>query len=564
MEVLCRIFSNHISFISSRRRQVAPASLHQFSIAAVAILSLFTGNAIAQTANSPKTVLIVVNDAYHAEAGTNGVPAGVYVGQHYAAMRHVPASNILHLNIPYAGWQADGQWHGMEYDANQFISYADYLSYIQTPVQEYLAQNPNILYIVTTYGVPVMLADTVWRVSVDSLLAAMYSGVPPNAQWPLPNPYQDLTANGTPVHFANWSNPFGYRMCLVTRLDGPSAVIAAELVDKAMQAENTVTHNSGVAYFDYIGDPPSDAGYYPTDQTMLNAYNTAVELGIPAVLNNQSITGHMIQSAPNSSWVWGWYGSITSAYSSPIEGAIGSQATSYTCNSIRDGGEPGDSNWCAYFLNQGFAATWGATGEPNAQGVATGDSFFGHFWHGYNFAEAAYLANPYNNWMMTFIGDPLYAPQAFAGMPEAWGSLVSEQSGLCLDVRGQSAASGAVVQQWPCWNGRNQQWQFTPVANGYFTITSQQTGMLLTVANASTANGAPIVMQSKQSWFEPPPNQLWSVSAPDANGRRSIISAHSCACLDDTGFSAQPGAAMQQWACWGGPTQKWLFTPIGQ
>jgi uncharacterized protein (TIGR03790 family) len=364
----------------------------------------------------PSTVLVLVNDAYLPESGTNGLGASVFVGEHYAEIRNIPASNIVHLNIPYAGWQSDGQWHGMEYDGYQFLPYADYLTYIETPVKDYLAQNgltDKILYVVTTYGVPVMLGDTVWRESIDSLLSIMNSGIKPTAGWET-NPYQDTTATGSPAHFAQWVNPRGYKMYLVTRLDGPNAIIAASLVDKAVQAEETLSKSSGVGYFDFVGYSASNSGYYPLDQTMLSAYNTAVNNGITAVLNNQAESGHPIDAGPNSAWVWGWYvPSVTNAYPTPTIGAVGSQATSYTCNSIRDGGLPGDSNWCVYFLLNGFTATWGATGEPYTIGIATGDSLFGHFWRGYNFAEASYLANPFNNWMMVFIGDPLYAPKRF-------------------------------------------------------------------------------------------------------------------------------------------------------
>jgi uncharacterized protein (TIGR03790 family) len=569
MGVFYKIFSLHASFIPSQCRRITLARFNRLAVVVFAILTLFCINAMAQSANDPNTVLVVVNDVYRSEAGTNGKPASVYVGEHYAAMRNIPASNILHLKIPYAGYQADGQWHGMEYDANQFISYADYLRYIQAPIQAYLADHPQILYIVTTYGVPVMLADTVWRVSIDSLLTAMYSGVAPSPYTPMLNPYRDPSATGSPAHFADWTNPGAYRMCLVTRLDGPSAGIAAALVDKAIQAESTVNFDSGMAYFDYIGDPPGAGVYYKLDQTVANAYHTAVDMGIPAVLNTQDASGHSIKSGPNSSWVWGWYvATIDNAYSSPVPGAIASQATSYTCNSVRDGGDPGATNWCVYFLKQGFTATWGATGEPYAWGIATGDSFFGHFWRGYNFAEAAYLANPYNNWMMTFIGDPLYSPHAFAiggsasTPPNGWGNLVPEASGFCLDVRGKSTAPGAIVQQWPCWNGANQQWEFTSLPDGRYTIRSRQSGLLLTVADASTANGAAITMQPNHGWFAPPANQLWSVGAPDANGRRAIISANSDSCLDDPGSSTKPGTAMQQSTCSGGPTQKWLFVPV--
>jgi uncharacterized protein (TIGR03790 family) len=86
-----------------------------------------------------------------------------------------------------------------------------------------------------------------------------------------------------------------------------------------------------------------------------------------------------------------------------VPGAIGSQLTSYTANSIRT-----VTQWCPYFLQQGITATWGAVSEPYAQGYAWGDSLFNHIWHGYNFAESSYIANPYLNWKMVFIGDPLY------------------------------------------------------------------------------------------------------------------------------------------------------------
>jgi hypothetical protein len=61
----------------------------------------------------------------------------------------------------------------------------------------------------------------------------------------------------------------------------------------------------------------------------------------------------------------------------------------------------------------GTYSTWGATGERYTTGHANGDVLFGHFWRGYNFAESAYLANPFLNRMMVFMGDPLYAPRAF-------------------------------------------------------------------------------------------------------------------------------------------------------
>ncbi len=48
--------------------------------------------------DDPATVLIMVNDATPPEAGTNGIGASIWVGQHYAAARGIPTSNIFHMN----------------------------------------------------------------------------------------------------------------------------------------------------------------------------------------------------------------------------------------------------------------------------------------------------------------------------------------------------------------------------------------------------------------------------------------------------------------------------------
>ena len=124
----------------------------------------------------------------------------------------------------------------------------------------------------------------------------------------------------------------------------------------------------------------------------------------------------MPKQAPNALFIWGWYSGVHDAYT-VVPGAIAAQLTSYTANSIRSGGIPEQDNaWVPYFLRLGVTASWGPTGEPYQTGFALGDILFGHFWRGYNFAESSYLANPNLNWMMIFIGDPLYSPQVFGSV----------------------------------------------------------------------------------------------------------------------------------------------------
>ncbi len=362
-------------------------------------------------AEDPSTVLILVNDATPPEDGTGASGASVYVGEYYAAKRAVPAQNILHLNVN-AGIDPRS-WDG------EFVTFATFDTQIRQPVKAFLESNGlknKIKYIVPTYGIPnaihtspVMLDGPMPQYfpsegfSVDSYLASLYSGTDDLF---LTNPYAISDPAYMRAHFRSWTNPLGWPMYLVTRLDGPSAIVAAGLVDKALQAEVGLSPTSGTGYFDWQNSGTT------TDQTMKRAYDQAVQRAFPAVLNDQSITGNLIQNAPNTLWAWGWYsGSTDCDCYSFVNGALGAQLTSYTAIRIRSYG-PG--TWVPVWLNAGITATWGATSEPYTSGYAKGDNLLNHFWMGYNFAESAYLAAPALNWMMVFIGDPLYSPPIFA------------------------------------------------------------------------------------------------------------------------------------------------------
>jgi uncharacterized protein (TIGR03437 family) len=201
-------------------------------------------------------------------------------------------------------------------------------------------------------------------------------------------------------------------MYLVTRLDGPDVQIAAGLIDKAIHAEVNLKATDGIGYFDWRHIGSAKDPYYAADQTMINAYNFAKERGFKSVLNdNGSSVAKMIHDAPNALWAWGWYSSASTwdGYQF-VEGAVGAQFTSYSANSVQTM-LPGA--WVPVWLKAGITATWGATGEPYTAGYAPGDNLLNHFWTGYNFAESAYLAAPYLNHMMVFVGDPLYAPKIF-------------------------------------------------------------------------------------------------------------------------------------------------------
>jgi uncharacterized protein (TIGR03790 family) len=376
-------------------------------ICGVSLLVSFTASAgTTVSGDDPATVLIIVNDATPPEAGTNGVGASVWVGQHYAAARGIPTSNIFHIN--YGGW--NGLITSPQDWSNYYLDWDSYVGLIRDPLRQFLATNnltDKINYIVPTYGVPFKteignLADQT-NLSIDSYLATLNSDASNTFE---SNPYHatgytDLTR----PHFRDFTNTGGTKIYIVSRMDGPSAVEAASLVDKAMSAEQSLRVGSGMSYFDTFGGTTGKAVSFD------NAYHATLAAGFPSTEN---ISGNMTTHAPNTQFAWGWYGSDTGAYTF-LNGAVGAQLTSYTANQIRTAG--GVANWVPNWIHAGITATWGATGEPYTNGYTMGDVLLNEFYHGYNFGESALLATPFLHWMMIFVGDPLYAPYIFQNVP---------------------------------------------------------------------------------------------------------------------------------------------------
>ena len=122
--------------------------------------------------------------------------------------------------------------------------------------------------------------------------------------------------------------------------------------------------------------------------------------------------------------MWGWYTAAYDAYRF-VPGAVGAQLTSFTAIKIRtpQNSDPllfnwstsrWGGNWAPRMLEEGVTATWGAVTEPYAIFYAPGGNVFDHLWAAYNFGESFYIAQNALRWVMTAIGDPLYAPALFA------------------------------------------------------------------------------------------------------------------------------------------------------
>jgi phosphatidylinositol-3-phosphatase len=140
----------------------------------------------------------------------------------------------------------------------------------------------------------------------------------------------------------------------------------------------------------------------------------------------------------------------------------------------------------------------------------------------------------------------------------AWFNLISKNSGKCLDVTGKSTSPGVQLQQWTCWGGDNQKFQFTAVPGGY-KITAKNSGLQLDVEGgpAATQNGVPIIQ-----WpYWGGSSEIWNfVPSLDGSYSLTVLSSHKCA--DVTGKSTSNGATIQQWYCTGNANQKWTLVRV--
>jgi hypothetical protein len=146
------------------------------------------------------------------------------------------------------------------------------------------------------------------------------------------------------------------------------------------------------------------------------------------------------------------------------------------------------------------------------------------------------------------------AAAAAATPPTGFASLVSRNSGKCLDVTAASRANGARLQQWRCTGGANQQFQLQATGGGWSMLLARHSGKVVDVAGRSRADGASVW---QWTWLGGA-NQQWR-PVPVGGGAVELVSRNSGRCLDVTAKSRADGARLQQWRCTGGANQQFTF-----
>jgi uncharacterized protein (TIGR03790 family) len=370
------------------------------------------------------------------------VPESRQVAAHYASVRHVPAAQVVGLDLP----------------AGENMTRSEYREQLQQPLLQFLEREKlfvfepdrlspgtnrealpafrarprqrltgsKIRYAVLCFGVPLRILDDPQLAesdleqlapalrgrngaAVDSELAVLpWAHQPVRLSGPLGNPAYGATnaARLDPVQ----------GVLMVARLDGPDAAVAVALVDKAMQAETNGLW--GRAYFDLRG--LTNGEYKKGDDWLGGAAEAARRCGFETVVDDRPETFSTAFPMSQIALYAGWYdGNVSGPFTRPqvefMPGAFAYHLHSFSAHTLRST----NLYWCGPLLAAGATATMGCIDEPYLDGTPNLEVFFSRWLlMGFSFGEAAYASQPAVSWQTTVAGDPLYRPFGpFGGNP---------------------------------------------------------------------------------------------------------------------------------------------------
>ncbi|WP_457334655.1 TIGR03790 family protein [Rhizobacter sp. P5_C2] len=327
---------------------------------------------------------------------------------------------------------------------SETLSGSDYKSQIEQPIRNFLAQHPQVNFIVLTKGVPIRVngaatGDTFnaggAQASVDGQLAALDYDRLPGAK---------LVSFNAPSGFASgsaWLNrywnadePFSHAKFggyIVTRLDAFTQAQALGLTAKALQAEAATGQNPGQGTIlldiqpDFgINDPATqpapitdsvitrESDYGTWNGDLQHAGQDLAARGIPVLLDTRNtFVGNQTSLLGYYSW-----GSNDSHYSATayhslrfLPGAIGDTAVSTSAESMLPPGSGGQSA-IGDLLAQGITGVKGYVNEPLLQAISSPYITFNRYTRGYTLGESFAAGSHFVGWTDLVIGDPLAHP----------------------------------------------------------------------------------------------------------------------------------------------------------
>ena len=382
------------------------------------LLGLMGSGITARGANPGDAVVVVYNTR---------VPESKGVAEHYAAMRQVPARQVLGLDLPEAEAMSRADFRErllkplhQALEKKGLFNFDTVVIPARNGEPRHVAQKVSkttIRYLVLCYGVPLLIVpdSTLQEAGADKLTpelrrngAAVDSELAclpfMNQNTLLAGPLNNAYYGCTNAQLLNPTNG----ILLVARLDGPTAAIARGLVDKAMEAETNGLW--GRAYFDSRG--VTNGTFKLGDDWIRGAAELCRNLGFETVLDTNWSTFPASFPLSQVAFYAGWYDeNVSGPFARPtvefMPGAFAYHLQSFSAATLRST----KRQWVGPLLERGVTATMGCVDEPFLGGTPNLGIFFARFMYsGFTFGEAAYAAQNFLSWQTTVVGDPLYRP----------------------------------------------------------------------------------------------------------------------------------------------------------
>ena len=230
-----------------------------------------------------------------------------------------------------------------------------------------------------------------------------------------PDDYQLLRwqPNYLRPNYENSQLPKVYRTFMVARLDAPTLMLAKGLVDTAIKVEaeglrgKVYIDGRGIAKLEDANHIPGSYGDY--DRALLITAKGIEEQTELEVVLDTSPQLFQAGACPDAALYCGWYS--LAKYVDAFDwkpGAVAYHLASSEAHTLRD---PGSQAWCKKLIEDGVCATIGPVYEPYLGSFPRPNEFFALLLRGdLTLVECYARTTPYNSWMMTLIGDPLYRP----------------------------------------------------------------------------------------------------------------------------------------------------------
>lgn len=206
-----------------------------------------------------------------------------------------------------------------------------------------------------------------------------------------------------------------FRTLMVARIDAPTLKLAKGLIDTAIQVEakglegKVYLDARGIGKLDQENVPPGS--YADFDRALLiTAEGLKAQTSLEVVLDDKP---ELFQSGdcPNAALYCGWYslGKYVDAFDW-VPGAVAYHMASAEATTLHN---EKSEVWCKRMLEEGVCATIGPVYEPYLIAFPRPNEFLALLIKGeLSLVECYYQTKPFNSWMMTLIGDPLYRPFA--------------------------------------------------------------------------------------------------------------------------------------------------------